>query len=409
MPHPDDALPDPSFEHTRSLFQLPEGVVYLDGNSLGALPAAVPAAIADVVSRQWGESLIAGWNDHQWIKLPTVVGERIASLVGAAPGQLICCDSISVNLFKLLATALQLRPGRSVILSEVGNFPTDLYIAEGLQALLGGERCELRQVTAQELPDALTEDVAVLMLTEVNFRSGARHDMAALTQAAHRVGALALWDLAHSAGALDVQLDACKVDMAVGCGYKFLHGGPGAPAFLYLAQRHHDQVAQPLCGWLGHAAPFGFENSYRPAAGIHCYLSGTPSILGMKAMEAALDVFHTLSMRDVERRTASLTQSFISALTALPQSREFTVVTPAIAAQRGSQVSIRHPQAYAITQALIAQQIIPDFRAPDILRFGIAPLYTREEELQRAAQALAAILESGQYRQPRFQQRKEVT
>ena len=393
----------------RSAFALPEGKVYLDGNSLGALPHVVATRVEHVVRSQWGEDLIASWNTNNWIDMPRTVGDKLAPIVGAAPGQVVCCDSISVNLFKLLATALQLNPSRRVILSEGGNFPTDLYMAEGLQSLLREERCELRTVDAGGLREALDDDVAVLMLTQVNFRTGEMHDMAELTRVAHEAGALVLWDLAHSAGVLPIHLDAVGADMAVGCGYKFLNGGPGAPAFLYLAQRHHDKVQQPLTGWMGHRRAFAFEPAYESAAGIEQYLSGTPSVIGMSALDAALSLFEGVDLQDIRDKSTALTEAFMQGVAGSPALSDFACLTPQAANQRGSQVSLAHESAYAISQALIARGIIVDFRAPNIVRFGFAPLYNSFSDVGRALDELEDIVESGEYRDAKYQQRSRVT
>lgn len=392
----------------RELFDLPRDKVYLDGNSLGALPHAVHKRVHQLILEEWGQDLISSWNSHHWIDLPRRVGEKIAALVGAAPGQVICADSISVNLFKLLSTALSLRPGRKVILSQQDNFPTDLYMGEGLAGLLGPGRCQLRTVSSGDILSSLDEDVAVLMLTQVNFRDGRLHDMATITRAAQAQGALVLWDLAHSAGVIPLELDACDVDMAVGCGYKFLNGGPGAPAFLYLARRHQDQVAQPLSGWMGHKHAFEFEPGYEPAQGMQRYLAGTPGILGMAALDAALEVFEGVSLQAIRKKSQALGQCFIDEILAgdMPGIR---LLTPREAEQRGSQVSLAHPQAFALSQALIQQGIIVDFRAPDIVRFGFSPLYNRFEDVGRAVNALAELLRNKGYLDARYSARGTVT
>ncbi|MEP4485283.1 MAG: kynureninase [Halioglobus sp.] len=392
----------------RALFALPSNTIYLDGNSLGALPSAVEAAVAEAVTQQWGQDLIASWNKHSWIELPLSVGEKIAPLLGAAAGQVVCADSISVNLFKLLSTALSLQSGRHVILSQEDNFPTDLYMVEGLVQMLGAERCQLRTVDGASMIDALDDDVAVLLLTHVNFRSGHMHDMQALTAAAHEQGVLVLWDLAHSAGVTALELDRWNVDMAVGCGYKFLNGGPGAPAFLYLASRHQDKVAQPLSGWMGHRRAFDFASGYEPAAGVQRYLSGTPGILGMTALDAALDVFGDVSMGDVRAKSSLLTQCFIERVQANALDG-LRIVSPTDSAQRGSQVSLSHERAYAIAQALIEEGVVVDFRAPDIVRFGFSPLYNSFREVGIAAETLAGIVREQRFLEPRFQVPSRVT
>jgi len=387
----------------RDRFSLPEGVIYLDGNSLGALPRGVKARMDDVVSNQWGEGLIRSWNTHDWIDLPGRVGDRIARLVGAAPGTVTVADSTSVNLFKVLSAAVHLRSERRVILSEKGNFPTDAYIAAGLAELLG-QGHELRLVEADELPEALDADVAVLMLTEVNYRTGARQDMASLTAAAHAAGALTVWDLCHSAGAIPVDLTAAGADFAVGCGYKYLNGGPGAPAFVYAAPRHHADLRQPLTGWLGHAAPFTFAEDYQPADGIARMRVGTPPILSMQALDAALDAFDGVDLGAVKAKADRLFDLFVGEVADLG----LTLATPTDPARRGTQVSLRHPEAYAVVQALIARGVIGDFREPDIMRFGLTPLYLRYQDVWYAAQILCEIIAANAWDQPEFKARAKV-
>lgn len=389
----------------RDEFILPAGVVYLDGNSLGPLPAATPGRVAAVVEQEWGQGLIRSWNEAGWIGLAARVGDKIGRLLGAPPGTVMAADSTSVNIFKLLSVALGLRPGRRVILSEAGNFPTDIYIAEGLVALLG-QGHELRLVEAGEVVPALGPDVAVVMLTHVNYRTGAMHDMEAVTRAAHAAGALTLWDLAHSAGAVPLDLLADQADMAVGCGYKFLNGGPGAPAFLYVAEPLQAAARYPLTGWLGHADPFGFHQSFRPAEGIARATVGTPSILALSALEVGVDIALRAPMQAV--RAKSLAQAAILMELAV-QHCAAAVLEVATPAARGSQVSFRHPEAYAVVQALIARGIIGDFRAPDTIRFGITPLTLRYAELWTVAEALRDVLATEAWREERFRARNRVT
>lgn len=392
----------------RDAFTLPNGAIYLDGNSLGALPRATPGRLAAVVEQEWGQGLIGSWNNAGWIGLPERVGDKIGHLLGAPTGTVIAADSTSVNLFKLLAAALGLRPGRRVILSEMGNFPTDLYIAEGLTALLRRDH-ELRTVAADAIPSALGPDVAVVLLTHVNYRTGAMHDMAAVTAAAHAAGALTLWDLAHSAGAVPVDLTATGADLAVGCGYKFLNGGPGAPAFLYVAERLQSEVRFPLTGWLGHAEPFGFHARYRPAPGIAAATVGTPSILAMAALEVGVDIALRAPMAQV--RAKSLCQAAILMELVMQGCADPTLdlATPVAESARGSQVSFRHSEAYAVVQALIARGVIGDFRAPDLIRFGITPLYLRYADLWNAAAALADVLATRAWQDERHRVRRRVT
>ena len=395
--------------HLRDEFLLPEGIVYLDGNSLGPLTRASKAAVDRVVSEEWGFDLIASWNRHGWIDLPERVGEKIAPLIGAAPGQVLCVDSISINLFKLLSAALALRPGRSTILLMENDFPTDGYVAEGLASLVGEDRCRLKRVPPEGLADALDEDVAVLMLTQINYRTGELFPMEELTRAAHEAGALVLWDLAHSAGALPIHLDACSVDMAVGCGYKYLNGGPGSPAFVYVNKDHQGAISQPLSGWLGHRSPFDFSQDYEPAAGVLQFQAGTPPIISMACLDAALDVFAETTLEHLRDKSLALTSYFMEQLSAIETLRELQVLTPHDAVRRGSQVSVAHPQAWGISQALIDAGIIVDFRAPDIVRFGFAPLYNSFGDSQAALDELVSILEDRRYEDPRYQQRWKVT
>ena len=406
----------------REQFHLPEGLVYLDGNSLGPLPRTTPARVAEVMTQEWGQGLIGSWNSAGWMTLPQRVGDKIARLVGAGPGELVVADSTSVNLFKVLSAALQLAreapgadPARRVIVSERDNFPTDLYIAESLAREHGG-RLEL--LDADEIPARLAagrgHDVAVLLLTHVNFRTGRIHDMAALTQAAHAAGALTVWDLAHTAGALPLDLSAARADFAVGCGYKYLNGGPGAPAFVWVRPALVNRAWQPLAGWIGHAAPFEFTPGYRPAEGIVRYLCGTPPILAVAALECGVDTLLAAEplggMAALRAKSLALTRLFARLVRERCDGHGLRVVTPDEDALRGSQVSLaRDEGAYAIVQALIERGVVGDFRAPDVLRFGFTPLYLRHVDVWDAAEQLRQVLESGQWREPRFHQRQQVT
>jgi kynureninase len=391
----------------RGDFVLPEGVVYLDGNSLGALPRAAVERLRDVTEREWGHDLIRSWNANGWIDLPARVAEGFAPLVGAAPDEVVVADSTSVNLFKLLAGALRLRPGRRAILSEEGNFPTDLYVAQGLARLLGD--VELRLVRREGLKEALREDVAVLLLTHVDFRTGEVHDMEALTRAAHDAGALALWDLAHSAGAVPVDLDGCGADLAVGCGYKYLNGGPGAPAFAFVARRHQAGFESPLSGWMGHADPFAFGPLYEPAPGISRLLCGTPPVLSLVALECGVETIARAGIDRLRRKSVALTELFVRLVEQECHGFGFALASPREAERRGSQVSLRHPEGHAIVQALIARGVVGDFRTPDILRFGFAPAYVRFVDAWDAVAALRAVMESREWARPAFQARGRVT
>ena len=394
----------------RDAFALPDGVIYLDGNSLGALPRNVAARVASTLEREWGHGLIRSWNEAGWIDLPARVGARIAPLIGADPACVVAADSTTVNLFKTVSAALALRPDRRRIVTETRNFPTDNYIAEGVIRQCGGRHELVHAADADAVIDCLDADTAVLMLSHVNYRDGAVHDMAGLTRAAHEAGALVIWDLAHSAGVLPLDLAGCDVDFAVGCGYKFLNGGPGAPAFLYAAERHHGGFAQPLSGWFGHADPFGFDPHYRPAGDITQYLCGTPPVISMVALEAALELWDKVDLRDVHAKSQALTDFFIELVEARCAGHGLTLVSPRDAARRGAQVSLSHPTAgYAIISALIADGVIGDFRAPDILRFGFAPLYTRFADVWHAVDRLAAILDGRLWDRPEFHARRTVT
>lgn len=393
-----------SLAAARSLFRLPEGVIYLDGNSLGALPRATPQVLARVVEEEWGAGLIGSWNRAGWFDMAARVGAKIAPLIGAAPQEVIACDSTSINLFKLIAAALQLRPGRKVILSEPGNFPTDLYMIAGLEAQGLARR---RLAAPERLADALDEEVALLLLTHVHYKTGAVHDMAALTQAAHAAGALVLWDLSHSAGAMPVDLNAAGADFAVGCGYKYLCGGPGAPAYAFVAARHLARLSQPLTGWFGHEAPFAFVDDYAPAPGIARLLAGTPPILGLAALEVGVDLIASLGVARLYAKAQALSQFFLECLEALGV--ELELASPADVAARGSHLAFRHHEAHAICQALIARGVIGDFRDPDVLRLGFAPAYLSFADMAAAARHLAEVLARGEWRRPEYRRRAAVT
>ena len=393
----------------RLQFDLPTGMAYFDGNSLGALSHEARRRVAHTTEVEWGASLIGGWNDHDWIGLTRAAGELIAPVIGAGPGQVLVADSISVNLFKLLCAALRLRPERTRILTDAVNFPTDQYIAQGLVDLLGPERALLEALPLDDIPAALDESVALVMLSHVDYRTGRLHDMSGLTAAAHDCGALILWDLAHSAGALPLRLDADQVDLAVGCGYKYLNGGPGAPALLYVAKRHQDLARQPLQGWMGHAEPFAFESEYRPAEGIERFASGTPPILSLAALHAALQVFDNLDMRMVRDKSMALGSLCQALIESRPVLGTLTLVSPSLPEQRGSQLSYRHPDAYQICQALIKNRVVVDFRAPDILRIGFASLYLRYADVWRLVETLETVISTDAHLDPSLAKRKRVT
>lgn len=389
----------------RDRFELPDGITYLDGNSLGPLSKDAALAIRDMTRTEWGDDLIASWNKHDWIGAPERVGNLIAPLIGAQEGETVVCDSVSINIFKLAAAAIQARPGRNVILSEPGNFPTDLYMIEGLKRLR--PEIELRLVDRADMADALTGDVALLMLTHVHYKTAEMFDMAALTAAAQAAGAMALWDLSHSVGAVPVDLHGANADLAVGCGYKYLNGGPGAPAFLYVAKRHQEQLASPLSGWMGHSAPFDFTDSYRPAGGIGRWRAGTPPMLNLAALEAGVKLMREADFDALVADSRKLTGAFIAAVQS--RCRGLRLITPADPAARGSHVSFAHEQAYPVMQALIAEGIIGDFRTPDAIRFGFAPLYNDMRDVERAVGAIDRILTDELWRRPEYGKRKSVT
>jgi kynureninase len=393
---------------SRDAFVLPAGIVYLDGNSLGALPKQAEERVRAVITQQWGQDLIKSWNVHDWIGAPARLGGKIARLIGAKPSEVVVADSTSLNVFKALHAALSLRPDRRVILSDDGNFPTDLYMAQGLTELLGATY-RLKIVPPGEIASALTEDVAVLMLTEVDYRTGRLHDMTALTKIAHDRGALAFWDLCHSAGAFPVDLNGCGADFAVGCGYKYLNGGPGAPAFIYVAERWQASAEQPLFGWMGHDAPFAFDLDYRPRPGIARFLVGTPPIVSLTALEAGLDLFADVALEALRHKSGALGDLFIALVEQELAGSGLALASPSLAAERGSQVSYRHPEGYPIMQALIARGVIGDFRAPDILRFGFAPLYVSFTDIWNAVAQLAAVMAGQEWQKPEFRRRAAVT
>ncbi|SFA76160.1 Kynureninase [Poseidonocella pacifica] len=394
------------FAATRSQFHLPDGTVYLDGNSLGPMPRAARARLDQTIAAEWGDMLITGWNKAGWMDQPARLGDRIGRLIGAEPGHTVLGDTLSVKVYQALAAALALRPERKVILSDSGNFPSDLYMAQGLIRAMGGTH-ELRIVAPEEVEAAITYEVAVTMLTEVDYRTGRRHDMPHLTAKAHSVGALALWDLAHSAGAFPVDVSGGKADFAVGCTYKFLNGGPGAPAFIYVAPEHAEVVEPALAGWLGHDAPFAFEPAYRPAPGIARMRVGTPPVLQMAALETALDVWDQVDMPALDEARIALSEQFIAEVAQHAPMLE--LASPRDPAARGAQVSFRFTEGYAAIQALIARRVIGDFRAPDIMRFGITPLYLSSEDISRAASEIGTVISERLWDTPEYRRKAAVT
>lgn len=394
------------FQKTRARFRIPDGVIYLDGNSLGPLPIGVEERVARTLAQEWGGQLIRGWNGAGWMVQPGKVGDRIARLIGAPSGSVVVGDTLSIKVYQALAAALAMLPDRRVILSDSGNFPTDLYMAEGLIETLGRGHV-LKTVAPEEVEAAIAEDVAVLMLTQVDYRTGRLHDMAALTAKARAAGVVTVWDLAHSAGALPVDLAGAGADFAVGCTYKYLNGGPGAPAFIYVAAQHAATARPALSGWMGHEAPFAFDPSYRPGAGVERMRVGTPPVIALAALDAALDVWDEVEMADIRRASIALCDLFIELVEA--QCPTLELVSPRDGNRRGSQVSFRHPQGYAIMQALIDRGVIGDFRAPDVLRFGFTPLYIGEAEVRGAVDVLKQVMDGGLWDRPDYHRKAMVT
>ena len=394
------------FTRTKALFHLPVGVIYLDSNSLGPLPLAAHERTVRLLRDEWGEMLIRGWNDAGWMDQPGRFGDRVGELIGAPAGTVVMGDTLSIKIYQAVAAALEMRPERRVILSDHGNFPSDLYMANGLIRSLDRGH-EIRLVAPEDVAGALDESVAVLMLTEVDYRTGRKHDMARLTEATHAVGALTIWDLAHSVGALPIDVAGTGADFAVGCTYKFLNAGPGAPAFIYVSREHVDRVRPALSGWLGHASPFAFDLDYRSGPGIERMRVGTPPIIAFAALEAALDIWDGVDINDVRARSIELGNLFIADVEKRCPNLE--LVSPRSGDERGSQVSFRFEHAYPAMQALIDRGVIGDFRAPDVMRFGIAPLYLDAEDIIRASDILAEIVAGRLWDRPRYQERRAVT
>ena len=390
----------------KHLFTLPEGMIYLDGNSLGPLPRAVPAAVQNVVEEEWATQLIKGWNSRAWMEQPTRVGNKIARLIGAPDNSVVVGDTLTIKVFQALAAALNMRPERRVILSDTGNFPADLYMAEGLVALKGAGY-ELRTVAPEDVAASIDDSVAVVMLTEVDYRTGRKHDMAALTEQAHASGAVMVWDLAHSAGALEVDLAGSNCEFAIGCTYKYLNGGPGAPAFIYVRPDLAQNIEPALAGWLGHDSPFAFELNYRPAMSIERMRVGTPPVVQLTALEAALSLWEDVDMAELRQASIRLCDLFIAEVEA--RCPELSLVSPRDGAQRGSQISFAFENGYAAMQALIDRGVIGDFRAPNIMRFGFTPLYIDAADVFGAVDILADIMDNRLWDTPEYKQKKRVT
>jgi kynureninase len=395
--------------HHRNLFELPEGEIYLDGNSLGVLPKGVKEAVAHTIEHEWGTRLIRSWNEADWFDSPARVGALIAPIIGAHTDEVVACDALSINIYKCVAAALRLRPERHTIVSEVGNFPSDSYIVHGLAELFGARVID---VQPEDVPAAIVAagtDLAAVELTHAHYKTGALYDMEAITALAHEQGGLTVWDLAHTAGAINVDLNQCNADFAAGCGYKYLNGGPGAPGFAFVARRHHPQLSQPISGWFAHKAPFDFSHDFEPIEGIRRMLVGTTPMLSMVALEASMKTWAGIDMAAVRRKSMDMGDYFIQLVSERLCTYNFGIASPLDASKRGSHVSLTHQHGYAIMQALIARGVIGDFRAPDILRFGLTPLYVGFADLWDAVDALVNIMETDEWNTPQFAARKAIT
>lgn len=390
-----------------SEFSLPDGVIYCDGMSLGALPKRTASHVANVVEREWGEGLIRSWNTAGWMDAPRRLGAKLAPLLGADADEVVVADSTSVNLFKLLVAGLRMRPDRRVILMETGNFPTDIYVAKGVQSLHPG--VEVRLVREGELGSAISEEVAIALLTHVDYRSAKMHDMTAVTERLHQSGALVLWDLSHSTGAVPLNLQAAGVDMAAGCGYKYLNGGPGAPAFMFVASKHLRQIEQPITAWIGHDKPFEFSIDYVPAPSVSRLLSGTPPVISLAALEAGLDIWANIDPQQVREKSIALSELFVRVVESRLGEAAPRLLSPRDPSARGSHLAFGHPNGYEIVQALIERGTIGDFREPDVMRFGFAPLYMRFVDVWRAAEMLVEVIQTRAWDRAEYRQRAAVT
>ncbi len=394
--------------YCRGRFELPDGLIYLDGNSLGAMPSSMRQVMQQTLDKEWADDLIQSWNKADWAQLSQTLGNQLGRLVGADEGQIVVCDTTSANLYKAIRAACDLRPERHVILTQRNNFPTDLYIIEGaMSGIARAMRCE--SVDQQNILSALDERVAVVVVSHVDYKTGEILPMLEITEAAHRIGALVIWDLCHSAGVLPIELDQCEVDFAVGCTYKYLNAGPGAPAYIYVTSRHIEQARQPLSGWWGHAEPFAFEDGFRPAADIGRFLCGTQPVLALKGVACGLDTYTDVSMQEVREKSIDLCELFVRLLAQECSGSELKLVGPKLNEQRGSQVSFRFKHGYALMQALIERGVVGDFRTPDLMRFGFSPLYIRYEDIWDAVQCLKTCLQQKVWLQDKYHQRLPVT
>ncbi|MFT5000930.1 MAG: kynureninase [Paracoccaceae bacterium] len=394
------------FSKTKTMFHLPEGMIYLDGNSLGPLPKTARDHVSDMMINEWGKLLITGWNKANWMMLSTDIGDRIGGLIGAEPGHVITGDTLSLKVYQALASAIELNPGRKVILSDTGNFPSDLYMAQGLINSLD-RGLELRVVSPEKIGENLTKDVAVMMITEVDYRTGGLHDMKSLTAKAHTHGVITVWDLAHSAGATDVDLQGAGADFAVGCTYKYLNGGPGSPGFIYVSPKHIQNTRPALSGWLGHEAPFAFDLDYRPGSGIERMRIGTPPVIALKVLGSALDIWDMVEIQDVRAKSIELCDLFITEIER--RCPTLTLASPRDGTKRGSQISFHFKEGFAAMQALIARGVIGDFRAPDIMRFGFTPLYIDEDDVIAAAEIIEGVITNDLWDKPEYKIKGKVT
>jgi kynureninase len=396
-----------NFARTREMFDIPEGMIYLNGNSLGPMPKAAPATINSFLLDEWRTELVSGWNTKNWFMQTNTLGDRVGNLIGAAPGSTVVGDTLSIKVFQAVAAALALTPDRRIILSDSGNFPTDLYMVEGLMTLRDAGYV-LRTPAPENVLDQITEEVATVMVTEIDYRSGRKHDMQAIISKAHSVGATVVWDLAHSIGALPVDVASTDADFAVGCTYKYLNAGPGAPAFIYVAPRLLDTVQPALSGWFGHEAPFAFDLDFRPMPGkIDRMRIGTPSIAAFSLLDAALNIWDHVDMEDLQKASIELSEAFIGEIEA--RCSDLKLASPRDANQRGSHVSFEFEHGYACMQALISEGVIGDFRSPNIMRFGITPLFLNLNDIKQAVVILEKILVTKAWAKPEFQKRALVT
>ena len=400
---------DDPLRNYRSLFHLPEGVIYLDGNSLGPAPKEVFKKMEKVLHQEWAEDLIRSWNNAGWWELTDRLGSMVAKLIGADDDEVVVCDTTSVNLHKVLHAALSLKPGRNKVIAEADCFPSDLYVLEGVKSLHPDLEILLEGRDGSSIPEMLDEQVAAVLINHVDYRNGIIRDMENLTRQVQEFGGLAVWDLSHSAGIFPVQLNRCRVDFAVGCTYKYLNGGPGAPAYLYAASRHHAACNQPLSGWFGHARPFDFERHFDPDSGIRRFVCGTQPILSLRALQSGLEIYQDVSLQQVREKSMALTDLFIKLLKNECAAWELEIISPEDASQRGSQVAVSHPQGYAVMQALISRGVIGDFRAPNLMRFGFAPLFLSYQDIHDAVKQLKQILEAEEWNQEAFLQKSKVT